>query len=127
MYRNEEMELLKGLSMEELTALAEGGNAAAQVSLGDCYEYGLRGNKDMDSVKAFCWYEKAAGQNYAEGIASLAYMYYLGCGRHGAVVIPRDEAKAKELFLQAAETGSAFAKEKLKNYFPDEYAVKFSD
>ena len=70
---------------------AELGHAPAQVRLGDFLDY-----SEQNSAAAE-WFEKAAQQGDPGGAVKLARLYRAGEG------VPKDEAKAIDLYLQAAE------------------------
>ena len=110
------MKTIKEMNLEELTKLAESGNVEAQVELGKCYEFNLKGVECFDSVTAFSWFEKAAEQSYPDGIAWLAFLYYLGVGKEGKIVVKQDKEKAIEMWKKATEMGSEFAKEQLEKH-----------
>jgi TPR repeat protein len=73
---------------------AEQGYVKAQSRLGRCYEDGSLGVQDYE--KAAAWYEKAVARG------DTGCMYWLGtCYREGRGV-PKNEAKARDLFRRAA-------------------------
>ena len=59
--------------------------------------------KTADFRTAAEWYEKAAGQGYADAQYNLGYMYRNGKG------VTKDKAKAVEWYTKAAEQGNQFA------------------
>jgi TPR repeat protein len=84
---------------DEMKALADQGDARAQVNLGVMYEVGDGVPKsDAEAVK---WYRKAAGQGYADAQVSLGGMYRNGKG------VPENDAEAVKWYRKAAEQGSA--------------------
>ena len=88
-------------ALRELTPLAEGGNAEAQVLLGLMY---LRGDGvPKDAGVALKWYMAAAEQGNAEGQANLGSMYLMGKG------VPRDVSRALKLWKLSANQGNAGA------------------
>ncbi len=88
-----------------LVALAKGGDAEAQVTLGWMYEIG-RGVA-RDPARAAEWYRRAAAQGDPLAEYALAELYVRGLG------VPRDEAAAAALYRAAAEAGNASAQYKL--------------
>jgi len=74
---------------------AEAGSPEAQVRLGFLLDHA------EDNEKAVHWYRAAADQGYPDGLGGLAEMYAKGEG------VPRDPAKARELFEKAGEAGHA--------------------
>lgn len=76
------------------------GDAESQVDIGWAHD---GGNSIPDSSKrpevAFSWYEKAAAQDSTIAQFYMGYSYERGYG------VERDEAKASELYLKAAEQG----------------------
>lgn len=74
---------------------AEAGSPEAQVRLAYLLDYA------EDNEKAAHWYRAAADQDYPDGIGGLAEMYAKGEG------VPKDLAKARELFEKAGEAGHA--------------------
>jgi TPR repeat protein len=81
-----------------LKAKAEAGDAAAQTSLGWAYQKGNSTKPDMkEAVK---WFQKAADQNYPDGLAALGEMMQAGQG------ISVDPTNAARLYRLAAEKGS---------------------
>jgi uncharacterized protein len=86
------------LDIAALKAKAEGGDAAAETKLGDCYAQGNGVAQDMkEAVK---WFRKAANQNYPAALALLGEMTQAGQG------VKADPAAAAQLYKQAAEKGS---------------------
>lgn len=74
---------------------AEAGSPEAQVRLAYLLDYA------EDNEMAVHWYRAAADQDYPDGIGGLAEMYAKGEG------VPKDLAKARELFEKAGEAGHA--------------------
>ena len=72
---------------------AENGDGDSQFVLGGMYQFGAE--VAADPIKAVYWYERAIDQGHLSSCQALAMMHKLGMG------IPRDEAKAKELFAIA--------------------------
>ncbi|RPI13477.1 MAG: hypothetical protein EHM60_09070 [Lysobacterales bacterium] len=73
---------------------AEGGDAQAQVYVGEIFEKGL--GRPADHAQAAQWYEKAAAQGFARGQMNLAYLYEQGLG------VPKDPLKALNLYRTAS-------------------------
>ena len=85
----------------EYKAKAERGDAAAQVSLGQCYDKGLGVEKDYaESVK---WFRKAAEQDHARAQFNLGGSYHSGIG------VGKDYEEAVKWFRKAAEQDNANA------------------
>ena len=84
--------------LAELLRLAEGGNAEAQVELGDRIELGRGVGRDYAIAAA--WYRMAAEQGYAAAQAALGYLYALGLG------VELDYEEAYRLCRLAAEQGN---------------------
>ena len=80
--------------MDELRALAEAGDAEAQVTLGLAYSFG-RG-VPQDDVEAVRWYRLAADHGDADGQVNLGLMYADGRG------VPEDDVTAHMWFDLAA-------------------------
>lgn len=76
-----------------IKALAEQGNADAQIQLGFIYD------DNEDYAKAIHWYRKAAYQGSTSGQHSLAYMYEMGRG------VRQDYPKAVYWYQRAADQG----------------------
>lgn len=77
------------------------GNAYAQAVLGEMYENGTGGPRDIR--EAITWYRKAAEQGHAPGQNSLGLMYYIGTG------VPQDVKEAAGWYRKAADQGNANA------------------
>lgn len=73
---------------------AEGGDAEAQVIVGEIYEKGLGISPDYASAAE--WYRKAADQGNERALTNLAYLYEQGLG------VEQDLAKAINLYRKAA-------------------------
>jgi hypothetical protein len=71
---------------------AEGGDALAQVYVGEMYEKGL--GREPDYREAARWYGKAAQQGFARGQLNLAYLYEQGLG------VEKDPVKALNFYRQ---------------------------
>ena len=81
--------------------LAEGGDAAAQYSLGTLYAEG-RGVA-RDDATAFSWFQKAAEQGNAAAQYNVGASYASGTG------VAQSAADAAKWFRRAADQGMAFA------------------
>ena len=130
------------LKLSEIMALADLGNADAQVTLGNIYHEGTV--VERDEARAFELYLKAARQKNVAGQLAVARCYYGGRGvvrdynesfnwfqeaalqgcaeaqhqvgcmcRDGIGVIERDLKKAEEWFKKAANNGVDAAKDAL--------------
>jgi len=75
-------------------AQANGGDAQAQVYVGEIYEKGM--GIPPDYVEAAAWYEKAAKQGNVQGLNHSAYLYEQGLG------VAKDPVRALNLYRQAA-------------------------
>jgi hypothetical protein len=83
---------------------ANGGNASAQVAVGEKYAQAAGGAQDRDEAaddwkQAFAWYQKAADKSDLAGEIHLAEAYSYGRG------VTRDKEKAAEWYRKAAEQG----------------------
>lgn len=78
------------MAIDELTALAEQGDAEAQCRLAYYYEKGK--GVEKDSVKGVEWYTKAAEQGHSIAQCNLAACYKLGKG------VAKDLVKAVKLY-----------------------------
>lgn len=85
-----------------LLTRANGGDAAAQVALGDCYAAGAVVAKDLKLAAE--WYQKAADKGDISGELHLAALY-----RDGGKGFPRDMAQAAEWYRKAADQGDESA------------------
>ena len=88
-------------TIADLTALAESGDAQAQLDLGARYDTGEGVTRDF--AEAAAWYRRAAEQGNAEAQFNLGNMYDAGEG------ILQDFAEAVVWYRQAAEQGHAGA------------------
>ena len=87
--------------LDELRALAEAGDAEAQVTLGLAYSFG-RG-VPQDDVEAVRWYRLAADQGDAGGQVNVGLMYADGRG------VPEDDLEAVRWIRKAADQGAGDA------------------
>jgi TPR repeat protein len=81
--------------IEELRALAQGGDAGACDALGQRYENGRDGATE-DPAEAVRWYRTAADAGHAEG------QYHLGRMLARGVGVEKDEAAAADWYRKAA-------------------------
>ena len=89
------------LAAESFRKSAELGKAAAQHSLGYCFQYGQ--GVARNPVKAVEYYQLAANQGHSGAQFNLGYCYYMGQG------VPVNYTKAAEYFHKAADQGNASA------------------
>jgi len=87
--------------IESLKRSAFYGHIKATLLLGSFYND--EKNPLHDFKQSFYWYQKASDNGSVDAQASLARMYYLGCG------VEKDLGKAKNLFLKAAYHDNAYA------------------
>ncbi|MBY0510757.1 MAG: sel1 repeat family protein [Rhodospirillaceae bacterium] len=92
-------EKLNSLSLEDLTAIADKGNAAAQVLLGIRYTSG----EAPDLEKAVALFRKAAEKKDADA------EYYMGVAYLSGMGVPKDEAQAVVWFKRSASRNHAVA------------------
>jgi TPR repeat protein len=88
-------------AVQLLVPLAEQGNAAAQVTLGDMYVIGQGVLKD--GVEAARWYRKAADQGSLKAEIDLAMMFQFGG------LVDRNDVEASKWLGKAAEQGDDYA------------------
>jgi hypothetical protein len=107
------------LEWKEIRALAEAGDAAAQVTLGTRYQAevgkSVMANKaeaviDFNKAQTIKWFRKSAEQGNPSAQRNLAYFY-----EWGDYQVPMDKAEAMKLYSKAAEQGDVFAKNWLKD------------
>jgi len=107
------------LEWKEIRALAEAGDAAAQVTLGTQYQMEVgklvMANKakaviDFNRAQAIKWYRKSAEQGNPSAQRNMAYFY-----EWGEWQVPMDKAEAMKLYRKAAEQGDPWAKNWLKD------------
>ncbi|NEX21943.1 sel1 repeat family protein [Thiorhodococcus mannitoliphagus] len=84
-----------GSALQTLLPKAQGGDAVAQTYVGEIYENGL-GLSAPDYANAASWYRKAAAQNHSPAQTYLGSLYERGLG------VPKDKAKALDLYRQAS-------------------------
>ena len=92
-------------AQQELTPLAEKGDAQAQNKLGRMHSLGQGVPKDARAAAE--WFLKAAEQGVAEAQSMLGYMYLVGDGA------PQSNGKAYEWLRKAAEQGQHYAQSNL--------------
>jgi hypothetical protein len=85
-----------------LLVQANGGDAAAQVAVGESYQVGKGVPKDLQQAAA--WYQKAADKKDIAGELHLAALY-----RDGGKGFARDMAQAAEWYRRAADQGEVEA------------------
>ncbi|GLR89752.1 SEL1-like repeat protein [Bradyrhizobium iriomotense] len=85
----------EALGVSYIKALAERGNASAQLAMGDFYKTGHV--VEVNAKQAVYWYRKAAEQGNPEGNTRLALAYLFG-----TLDMPVDYQRAFELFNKAA-------------------------
>ena len=83
--------------VDELRALAEQGNAAAQFNLARLYVTGTGVPQDEADAEAARWYRLAAAQGHAGAQHNLGLKYDTGIG------VPEDDAEAVRWYRLAAE------------------------
>lgn len=88
-------------ALKEFKPLAEQGDVAAQVNLGNCYMEGL--GVKQNYVEAQRWYLNAAERNERMAQTKLGILYYYGLG------VTKDATEAARWFRKAAEQGEAGA------------------
>jgi uncharacterized protein len=91
--------VVKVVDVEAVKAKAEGGDAEAQKTLGQCYANG-EGVK-QSYAQAAQWYRKAADQGNAAAQTALGELYEVGQG------VPHDDAEAAKCYRRAADQGYA--------------------
>jgi TPR repeat protein len=88
-------------ALAEFKPLAEKGDPAAEINLGNLYMRGL--GVPQDYGKALQWYRRAADQGDAAGQSKLGLLYYYGLG------VPLEYGEAARWFRRAAEQGEVSA------------------
>lgn len=84
-------------SQQEITQLAEQGDAQSQYALGLSYELGVGVDKDL--AQAFAWYQKSANQKHPKAQYNLGVFYALGKG------IEKNIAQSKYWIRRANDNG----------------------
>lgn len=95
----------KSSPLEEVIAIAEGGEVTAQHYLGYFYTEGKGGTVDYPEGRK--WYLKAAELKFPNSINNLGVIYLYGRG------VAKDLNEAKKYFQLAAEQGDAVSQENL--------------
>lgn len=89
------------LAADHFRQAAQMGNAAAQHSLGYCYQYGRGVERNLS--KAVEYYRLAANQGYSPAQFNLGFCCYFGYG------VAKDYFQAAEYFREAANQGNVSA------------------
>jgi len=89
-------EQLYKIAIPQMNALATGGYAPAQYTLGSCYSCGQ--GVPQDDAKAAEWFRKAADQGYVNAQVRMGDCYEKGKG------VPQDDDKAEWYHKAAAES-----------------------
>jgi TPR repeat protein len=101
--------------LEELIALAKGGDVEAQFNLGRIYDVGeIAPDSDVDAVK---WYSMAAEQGFADA------QFYLGLKYNHGEGVPESFTKAVDWYKKAASNGNASAQLNLGYMFYNGHGV----
>ena len=104
------------MTIDELTTLAEQGDAEAQCRLAYYYEKGK--GVEKNSIKAVEWYTKAAEQGHSIAQCNLAACYKLGKG------VAKNLIKAVKLYTKSAKQGEQCAQYNLGACYYNGYGVK---
>jgi hypothetical protein len=88
-------------ALKAFKPLAEQGNAAAQVNLGNLYMKGLGVTQNYGEARR--WYQSAADQGERMAQSKLGILFYYGLG------VEKDPAEAARWFQKAADQGIASA------------------
>ena len=94
---------------------ATAGDAEAQFTLGQSYDYGVGVRRDF--ARAVAWYLKAAAQGHAKAQTELGHKYRMGDGA------PEDFAEAVAWYRKAAEQGYAHAQFRLGTMYQEGLGV----
>ena len=105
-----EEDIFGGKDVGEVIAMAEAGDAEAQIALAQRYRFGVDVSKDP--AKAVEWFQKAAEQGNVQAQFSVGYMYAAAEGG-----FERNLPKAVEWYRKAAEGGHANAQVNLGNMY----------
>lgn len=97
-------------AIEQVTALAEQGNADAQYRLGLLYASSTQ-YTPLDYNQAAAWMQKAAAQQHVEAQTTLGWLYANGFG------VEQNDVEAGRWYLSAAEQGSAKAQYMVGNMY----------
>lgn len=109
-----------------LLSKANGGDAAAQVAVGEQFAHAAGATSDRNEAddewkQAFAWYEKAAQQSNISGEIHVAEAYSYGRG------VERDMTKAAEWYQKAADQGDPGAQGTLAMLYTLGQGVSQSD
>ncbi|MCL1960659.1 MAG: sel1 repeat family protein, partial [Desulfovibrionaceae bacterium] len=102
-------------TLDEISSLAQAGNAEAQFQLARRYEAGQGVTQNYQ--QALFWYQKAAAQNHVIAQNNLGGMYNTGRG------VAQDRAQAAAWYRKAAEQGSAAAQNNLGGMYKNGQGV----
>jgi TPR repeat protein len=91
--------------LSDLRKKAEAGDRAAQLKVGQAYDFGNAGQRNYS--EAARWYQLAADQGDATAQNNLGSLYERGLG------MPTNHVKAAELYRKSAEQGFALAQNSL--------------
>ena len=105
--------------LADLRAIAESGEADAQVTLGLIYARGE--GVPQDDAEAIAWFRKAAAQGNAYALHNIGSSYANGRG------VPQDDVEAVAWFRKAAEHGLADAQATLGDMYRDGRGVPQDD
>ncbi|MDR2202160.1 MAG: DnaJ domain-containing protein [Clostridiales bacterium] len=83
--------------VDELTALADAGDDAAQNTLGEMYYYGAEIERDLS--RAFYWFNEAVKAKNEDALYNLGICFFTGAGT------VRDEVRGESYIKQAADLG----------------------
>jgi len=106
-------------TVEEITQLAEQGDALGQAKLASLYILGRNG-VEIDHKKAAKWMKKSAEQGLVEAQATIAAMYDIGLGMTG------DRSKSTQWYEKAAKQGHGTSMALLGKNPTAKGGVKFS-
>ncbi len=104
-------EALDPNAIEEMTRLAQSGNANFQYNLGRCYDRGIKVAQDYKL--AFYWYQKAAEQGHDKAANNLGCLYLDGRG------VPQDFEKAAYWLELSAQKNDTYALLNLGSMYED--------
>jgi TPR repeat protein len=96
-------------AVQQATALANQGNAAAQALLARAYCEGK--GVERNDANALAWAQKSAAQNDVDGLYYLGIMYYEARG------VPRNLKSARGYFTRSAKLGNTLAMQKLSDIY----------
>jgi len=96
-------------AVQQATALANKGNAAAQALLARAYSEGT--GVERNDATALSWAQKSAAQNDVDGLYYLGMMYYEARG------VPRNFKAARDYFTRSGKLGNTLAMQKLSDIY----------